>query len=119
MRPGSDEDTPVQGMYAGAVGERDPMVLLANQADRLEAAFRGMEEEAGRSRYAPDKWSVKQLLGHLADTERIVSYRMLRIARGDSLPLPGFDEKVYAEAYEFDERPLAELLEDFRIARAN
>ena len=119
LRPGPDEYTELQEMYVGAVGNRDPLALLGDQARRLEAAFKGSGEEAGEFRYAPNKWSIKQVIGHIADTERIVSYRLLRISRGDVTPLPGFDEKSYAEAYPFDKRPLAELIDDFRIARAN
>ena len=69
-------------------------------------------------RYAPGKWSVREVVGHLADTERIFAYRALRIARGDATPLSGFDENAYVAAANFARRPLAELAAELRVVRA-
>lgn len=67
--------------------------------------------------YAPGKWTVKEVVGHLADDERIFAYRLLRVARGDQTPLPGFDEKLYAATAAAEDRPLAELLEEYTTVR--
>jgi uncharacterized damage-inducible protein DinB len=74
--------------------------------------------EAGAGhRYAPGKWSVREVLGHLCDAERIFAYRLLRIARGDKTPLEGFDENVYVPAGAFDNRTLADLREEWTATR--
>ena len=67
--------------------------------------------------YAPGKWTLKEVVGHLTDDERIFAYRALCIARGDSLPLPGFDEKVYVASAGFEERSLADLISEYRAVR--
>ncbi|HSL70746.1 MAG TPA: DinB family protein [Longimicrobiales bacterium] len=67
--------------------------------------------------YAPGKWTLKEVLGHLADDERIFGYRLLRVARGDQTPLPGFDEKLYAATSGAEARPLAELLDEYKSVR--
>jgi hypothetical protein len=68
-------------------------------------------------RYAPEKWSLKQMLGHVTDTERIFMYRALRIARGDEIPMSGFDEDAYVAASNFDSRSLTDLLAEFVATR--
>jgi hypothetical protein len=70
------------------------------------------------SRYAPGKWSVKEVIGHLCDAERIFSYRALRIARGDKTPLAGFNENEYVPNGNFESRSTAGLLEEFAAIRA-
>lgn len=107
--------------YAGYVSKVPPgediLALLARQQADTVARFRVVPEGRGAHRYAPGKWSVKDVLGHFTDAERIFAYRLLRIARGDKTPLPGFDENDYVAAAHFDRRPLAELLDDFRAVR--
>lgn len=72
----------------------------------------------GDVRYAPDKWSVREVVGHLADVERVLSYRALRILRGDMTALPGFDHDAYVPAGRFDDRSLVSMLEEFSAVRA-
>jgi len=120
VRPESAE---VPASYAGYVGKirdgEDLMAVLAGQLDEVRSAFGRFPEARGSYRYAPGKWSVKELLGHLSDTERIFCYRALRFARGDATPLPGFDENAYALEMHADERPMADLLEElFDVRRA-
>lgn len=93
--------------------------VTALQAQRLAtlALFRLFGDMGGDVTYAPGKWSVKQILGHLADDERIFAYRVLCIARGDSRPLPGFDENAYASAARFEKRTLEDLLSDYEAVR--
>lgn len=104
--------------YVARVGDRDPRELLAAQVSFLEKAVSGLDEEAELLSYAPGKWSVREVIGHLTDSERVFSYRLLRIARGDATPLPGFDQNLYVEAAGFDQRPLADLVAEFRVVRA-
>ncbi|NOJ71744.1 DinB family protein [Paenibacillus alvei] len=68
-------------------------------------------------RYAPGKWSIKEVLGHIANTERVMAYRLLRIARGDQTPLTGFDENQFMNGFAFDSMPMSELLEDYQAVR--
>jgi uncharacterized protein (TIGR03083 family) len=117
-RPAGDEIPPHFVGYVGNVTESDPVAVLATQIDATTALLRGLSEADALKRYAPGKWSVKEVVGHLTDTERIMAYRALRIARGDETPLPGFDEKAYVPPAKFDARPLAELLADLRTVRS-
>jgi hypothetical protein len=80
--------------------------------------FAGRSERDGNFRYAPDKWTVKDVLGHLADSERIFAYRALRIARADQTPLPGFEQDDFVRSGGFNERTLASLLEEFASVRS-
>lgn len=118
---------PVEGEYAPghaayvarAIELGGPARLLPIQAAALRAICGGLTEEAALFRYAPGKWSIKQVLGHIADAERVFSYRALRIGRGDATPLTSFDENAYADAGAFDERPVEDLLRDFEGVRAS
>lgn len=103
--------------YLLAAPEGDVVALLQAQLADVTSLFAGLSETQGAYRYAPGKWSFKGLLQHLSDAERIFAYRCLRIGRGDSTPLPGFDEEAYATEALADERALAELLADFRAVR--
>jgi uncharacterized protein (TIGR03083 family) len=117
-RPEPDE-TPAHFVgYIGNVPERDPVAVLAAQIDVTAALLRGLSETDALKRYAPGKWSVKEIVGHLTDTERIMAYRALRIARGDETPLPGFDENAYVPPAKFDARPLSDLVAELRTTRA-
>ena len=77
----------------------------------------GRTEADGDLRYAPDKWSLKEVLGHLNDTERIMSYRALRISRGDTTPIEGFEQDDYVRNGPFARRALADLIEDYIAVR--
>ena len=79
--------------------------------------LRGLSEHQGALRYAPEKWSVKQMLGHVADGERVFAYRALAIARGDQNSLPGFDENEYMRNVDFDRRSLRDLAAEYTAAR--
>jgi uncharacterized protein (TIGR03083 family) len=117
-RPESDEIPPHFLGYLGHVPENDPVAVLASQIDATTALLRGVSETDALKRYAAGKWSVKEVVGHLADTERIMAYRALRIARADETPLPGFDENAYVPPAKFDGRPLADLVAELRTTRA-
>jgi len=124
VRPSPDEHHPGYAPYLDAVsvpGE-DPLdlpALLARQPAELESALAGCSEEGALHRYAAEKWSVKQVVAHLVDVERVMSYRLLRVSRGDATPLPGFDENAWVAAMDHDRRPLEAHLAEFRAARAD
>lgn len=95
--------------------------LLAHLEEGLrqaEGLARGLTEEQQLHRYAPGKWSIREVLLHVVDDERIYAYRALRFARGDATPLPGFDEKAYAPLSGADTRSLGSILEEYRAVRA-
>ena len=117
-RPVADEIPPHFVGYISKVTESDPVAVLASQIDVTAGLLRGLSEADALKRYAPGKWSVKEVVGHLADTERIMGYRALRIARADETPLPGFDENAYVPPAKFDDRSLDALIADFRTVRA-
>ena len=118
-RPQPDEVPSHYVGYIERVPESDPVAVLAAQIGVTAALLRGLSETDALKRYAPGKWSVKEVVGHLADTERIMAYRALRIARGDETPLPSFDENAYVPPAKFDARPLTDLVADLRTVRAS
>ncbi|HEX7338140.1 MAG TPA: DinB family protein [Gemmatimonadales bacterium] len=116
-RPEQEEAAPFYHGYIDRVTGEDIGRQLTEQLNRVELLFRGMDDATGRFRYAPGKWSIKEVLGHLTDAERIFAYRLLRIARSDTTPLPGFDEKAYVPPASFDSRSVRSLVEEFRALR--
>jgi len=119
-RPEAGEvSAPLQAGYIARVpGEVDPAPALETQRERLLEQLRLVTEASASHRYAPDKWSIKQVVGHLADAERIFAYRLLRIARGDQTPLPGFEENAYVEAAAFDDASFESLITEWTSVRA-
>ena len=117
-RPEEGEFPPAYADYVARVPETDPIAVLGGQIDRTAAVLGALSERDALKRYAPGKWSVKEVAGHLADVERIMAYRALRIGRGDETPLPGFDENQYVPPGKFDARPVADLVADLRTIRA-
>ena len=107
-----------EGRYINLVPEEDLLSALESQTRETERLLRSISEEKSRYRYAPEKWSIKTLVRHVTDTERIFGYRILAMARGESHPLPGFDENAYAAASEADERRFGDLVEEWRTVRA-
>lgn len=116
-RPAADEAASFYHGYIAKVSGENIGEQLVEQLAEVERVFGSLDDTAALARYAPGKWSVKELLGHLTDTERIMSYRLLRIARGDITPLSGFDENALVAAGRFDERPLRALAAEFRAVR--
>ena len=121
--PAAGEFAPFYAGYVeaatAAAGGEDIVALLERQVGDIRAVLDGLGEARGGHRYAPGKWSVKEVAGHMADAERVFSYRAMRAARGDETPLPGFDENAWVAAAGFDRRPLRELVEDLVAARAS
>lgn len=117
-RPAADEYLEYYGKYIARVPEDDALAALTSRFDHALDALSTLTDAQALHRYAPDKWSVKQVIGHVSDSERVFSYRALRIARGDATPLAGFDENTYAAAGGFDARPFRSLLDEWRAVRA-
>ena len=116
-RPLPDESAPFYHGYIAKVPSDNIGAQLEQQLSELERLLSGMTDSQALYRYAEGKWSIKQILGHLGDTERIFGYRLLRIARGDATPLAGFDENAYVPVGSFDRRPVATLMAELRAVR--
>ena len=116
-KPDANEYAAFYETYVSLVPDVD--VVAALEAQRLQMAqlLAGRSERDGNFRYTPEKWSVKEVIGHLADSERIFSYRALRIARGDSTPLSGFEQDDYAREAGAGRRELRDLAEEFAAVR--
>lgn len=116
--PEADEYAPFYAGYVALVRERDPVGVLKRQVHVLRSTCAGMTDTEALTRYAAGKWSVKQMVGHLSDSERVFTYRLLRIARGDPTPLPGFDENLFVAEGDFERRSIRSLLQEFETVRA-
>ena len=106
--------------YAGYVSEvpgSDVLGVLESQRVQMLQLFAARSERDGSFRYAPGKWTVKEVLGHINDAERIFAYRALRIARGDQTPLAAFEQEDFVRNGGFGERTLADLAEEFGLVR--
>ncbi|MDH5804127.1 MAG: DinB family protein [Gemmatimonadota bacterium] len=118
-RPSEGDFASFYGTYVNAVGlEEDPVQLLKDQSDRLQKSLISMSDGVALYRYESGKWSIKDVVGHLTDAERIFSTRLLRVLRGDGTPQPGFDEGEYVDAGRFDERSVKNLVDEWSAVRA-
>jgi DinB family protein len=117
-RPEPGEYAAYYEKYVSLVPGNDAVSVLEAQRLQTMQLFAGRSERDGNFRYAADKWTVKEVLGHVTDTERIFTYRALRIARGDQTALPGFEQDDYVRSGGFNERPLASLVEEFAHVRS-
>ena len=115
-RPSETEFAPFYAGYVAKVADSGPLTMLANQIAAFES-LRGLPDETGDYRYAEGKWSVKEVLGHMADAERVFAYRLLRIARADQTPLAGFDENAWAEVAPHGRRDLSDVVDDLIAVR--
>jgi uncharacterized damage-inducible protein DinB len=111
------EYAPYYERYISLVSGSDILGALDSQRRQTMILLSGRDEEDGDFRYAPGKWSAKEVLGHVCDTERIFAYRALRIARGDHAPIEGFEQDDYVRNGPFARRPLEELVEDYMAVR--
>ena len=116
-RPTSGEYAEYYDRYISLVPEGDIVVTLEKQLDTTLALLGGIDESQANKRYAPDKWSIKELVGHVIDGERVFAYRALRFARNDQTPLSGFEQDDYVRSGGFDDRALADLAEEFEHVR--
>ncbi|MCL4548047.1 MAG: DinB family protein [Bacteroidetes bacterium] len=117
QRPDQNEYAPSYQQYIKDVPQIDILEYLKQQLDETVKLFSGVSEEKALFRYAPDKWSVKEVLGHIMDGERIFAYRALCIARGEKNSLPGFDQNGYIANANFDKLKLTDIVEEFVALR--
>jgi uncharacterized damage-inducible protein DinB len=117
QKPQPGEYNPYYEKYVSLVAPGDVLPALTSQWEETRAIFSSIPEDRGAYRYAPGKWSIKEMLGHVIDTERIMSYRALRIARGDTTPLPGFEQDDYVRNANSDRVSLASLIAEFDSVR--
>jgi hypothetical protein len=116
-RPQASEYNEFFSGYISLVPEGNLITLLEEQQAETNRIFSAVSAERADYRYTEGKWSLKEVLGHVTDTERIISYRLLRIARGDSTPLPGFDQDAYMEGDPFRGLSVSDLLENYNAVR--
>lgn len=116
-RPLEDEFAAFYAGYVALVPEDDILKVLADQVDDVRALAGAVPPDRETFRYAPGKWSIREILGHVTDAERVFGHRAFCIARGEQASLPGFDEQAYMAQSNYDTRPLAELGEDFAALR--
>ncbi|HEY7895125.1 MAG TPA: DinB family protein [Gemmatimonadaceae bacterium] len=116
-RPDATEYVEYFHRYISLVPDGDLLELLDKQALETRTLLGPLSENDAGFRYAPDKWSIKEVVGHLADTERVMSYRAMCFARGDETVLPSFDENAFVKASRFNERQLSSLLAELGTVR--
>lgn len=117
MKPQAGEYPPYFGTYISKVTENDCIEALENTEKEFLAFFKSIPENKGDHAYAPEKWTIKQLIIHVSDTERIFAYRALRFARGDEQQNLSFEENDYAKNCEADKRSLSSVIEEFAAVR--
>ncbi|WKZ48025.1 MAG: DinB family protein [Anaerolineales bacterium] len=120
----SPPSTEYAEFYAGYVqraqARGDVIAALPKQIDEIKSALGNLTDEQALFRDAPKEWSIKEVVGHLNDVERVFSYRLLRVSRNDATPLAGFEQDDYVREAGFDKHPLKDLIEEFEhLRRAN
>ena len=116
-RPEATEYAPYYASYIELVPEDDVLAALESQSSETQRLLAGIDESRAAYRYAPDKWSVKQVIGHVTDAERVFGSRIHTVSRGEQQPLPGFDEDTYVANGAFDAWSLGDLAEHYALAR--
>jgi hypothetical protein len=117
IRPSIKEYNTYFERYVKLVPEGDIRDILIQSLKNTTDVFSTVTEDQANYQYAPGKWNLKEVLGHITDNERIMSYRLLRIARGDKTPLAGYDQDALMSGATFDKCPLPDLLEDYTVVR--
>ena len=117
LRPQSGENAPYYDRYISLVSGSDILAAFDEQRRQMLLLLSGRTEADGDLRYSPEKWTLKEVLGHLNDTERIMAYRALRISRGDTTPIEGYEQDDYVRNSPFARRPLSDLIEDYIAVR--
>jgi hypothetical protein len=116
-RPDPSEYAAYYGKYVSLVPDGQMMDLLEANMNETVSFLSSIPESRTGFRYAEGKWSIKEVLGHVNDTERVFAYRALRIARNDTTPLPGFDQEGFVRSGRFDQRDWKSLIEEFKAIR--
>jgi hypothetical protein len=118
VRPKENEYAPYYGRYVATVPDGDFLGALERQGRETIAILEGIDEAKSQHRYEPGKWSIREVLGHLSDTERVFTYRALAFARGETAQLPSFDENAWAGTSSAGSRRFADLVAEFQAVRA-
>jgi len=116
-KPAPSEYADFYAGYIGGVPDGGILTLLQSELERSSSLFRGLTPEQASHRYEEGKWSVKEIVGHIIDGERVFGYRALCFARQDPAHLPGFDQDDYARGSNAADRPLGELVDELTVAR--
>src|SRR4051794_16663508 len=116
-RPQSGEYAPYFDRYISKVPDGSLVEQLREQLTETAALLRGVPADRADYAYAPGKWTIKEVIGHMIDVERVMSYRALRCARNDKTDLPGFDENQWAENASFQTRTIDDLVEELEVVR--
>jgi hypothetical protein len=116
-RPEKSEVAPYYFTYIDRVAGDDPLAVMERQLPECLEFFAGITEKSSLHRYAPDKWSIREVLNHVSDTERTFAFRALWFARGFESPLPGYDQNIGAKGAEGDGISWLEHVEELRLVR--
>lgn len=113
----TDEYGKFYSTYIGHCKGKSLMAQLNSKEETLPAVIEGLTDEEMIFRYEPGKWSIKQVIGHIIDTERVLAFRAFAFSRGDKNPLPGFDQDQYVEQANSEERSAEDFLEEYKSVR--
>ncbi|MGG0187218.1 DinB family protein [Bacillus rhizoplanae] len=116
-RPEANEYNPYYSTYINSLPEGDIIQILEEQVKKTNLLLKDISDDEGHFRYAPNKWSIKEVIGHITDTERIMGYRLLSIARGETAELPGYNDDMYVLRAAFDKQSMQDLLENLIVVR--
>ncbi|MCM3090618.1 MULTISPECIES: DinB family protein [unclassified Cytobacillus] len=118
-KPESNEYAPYYEKYVSSIPEGDLLQILDEQMRETMNLVKDLKEDQAQFRYAPEKWTIKEVIGHITDTERIMSYRMLCIGRGEKAELPGYDDNQYVKNGKFNRFSIRELSAQMSQVRQN
>jgi len=116
-RPAPTEAAPYYFTYINQVDSEDALAVIERQLEDVVSLCSGISEEKSLHRYGPDKWSIRQVLNHVTDTERAFAFRALWFARGFESPLPDYDQNIAAGGADADQTSWADHIEEFRRVR--
>ncbi|ENQ3077121.1 DinB family protein [Bacillus multifaciens] len=116
-RPEVNEYNPYYSTYINLLPKGDIIHILEEQMKETNLLLKDLSDREGLFRYAPNKWSIKEVIGHIADTERIMAYRLLSIARGETVSLPGYNDDMYVLRAAFDKQSMQDLLANLMVVR--
>ncbi len=116
-RPANTEFAPYYNTYIGRISGEDVISALESQLAESLVFFRAIDDAKSRTSYAPGKWTVREVLGHIIDTERVMAYRALRFSRNDKTPIEGFEQDDFIRGASYNEIPMADLLREFELVR--
>jgi len=117
IRPDSTEYVEYYEKYVGLVPENDIVHAMTLQGEKTLSYLRSLPEKAGEKRYAPDKWNIKEVVGHISDIERVFGHRALFFARKTPGPLPGIEQDDWMQVATFRTRQLSDLVDEFESVR--